>query len=318
MSKFRILFLGTPEFAVKSLDALLADEHFEIAAVVTQPDRPAGRRMQLTASPVKKLALERGLDVRAPETVNDDQFRAEIAAMGVESAVVVAFGQILGQKFLDLFSRGAVNVHGSILPRWRGAAPIQRALMAGDRDSGVSLQTIVRKLDAGPLLGVRRVSLDEAIDARELYDRLAILGADLLKVEYVDYLRGNLTPVTQDESLVTIAAKIEKSEARIDWRSPAQEIANKIRGLALGPFASTTFRGASLKIHRARVHNPSLLTTSRDRAGEITVLGAESVIVACSQGALEVLEVQPESRSRISSKDFLHGYNLKNGDRFES
>lgn len=310
MSKFRILFLGTPFFAATSLQRLLDDDHFEIVGVVTQPDRPAGRKMQLKPSPVKELAARAGLRVFTPETVNKQEFRDEIRALGAESAAVVAFGQILGQKFLDLFPSGSVNVHGSLLPRWRGAAPIQRALMAGDTESGVALQIVVRALDAGPVLGVRRLALPAEMNAVELHDQLAVLGADLLHVEYVDYLRGNLIPVAQDEALVTIAPKIEKMEARLDWSQTASEIHNRVRGLQMGPFAYTTRAGAGLKIHRTRVADGS------GAPGRLQVEG-NSLFVDCGSGRLELLEVQPESRSRMTVVDYLRGYPVKDGDQFE-
>lgn len=310
MSKFRILFLGTPPFAATSLQRLLDDDHFEIVGVVSQPDRPAGRKMQLKPSPVKELAAKAGLRVFTPETVNTQAFRDEIRALGAESAAVVAFGQILGQKFLDLFPRGSVNVHGSLLPRWRGAAPIQRALMEGDTESGVALQIVVRALDAGPVLGIRRLALPPEMNAVELHDRLAVLGADLLHAEYMDYLRGNLIPVPQDESLVTIAPKIEKTEARLNWSQSAAEIHNRVRGLQMGPFAYTTRAGAGLKIHRTRVIEGAAAP------GSLVVEGP-SLIVGCGVGRLELLDVQPESRSRMSAVDYLRGYPVKDGDRFE-
>jgi methionyl-tRNA formyltransferase len=297
MSKVRILFLGTPEFAAASLKRMIDDDHFDIVAVVSQPDRPAGRKMKLQPSPVKELALANRLKVLTPETVNTQEFRDEVAAMGAESAAVVAFGQILGQKFLDLFPRGCVNVHGSLLPRWRGAAPIQRALMAGDKESGVALQIVVRKLDA-----------------LELHDRLKILGAELLQVEYMDYLRGNLTPVSQDEAHVTIAPKIEKSEARIDWSSSAADVHNKIRGLQMGPFAFAMREGQPLKLHKTRV---VMADSAGKKPGEVVSVEPGRFQIACGQGVLEVLEVQPESRSRQSVADYLRGYPLKTGDRFE-
>lgn len=318
MSKIRILFLGTPEFAVASLRRLIADDHYEIVGVVSQPDRPAGRKMQMKPSPVKELALAHGLQVFTPETVNTQEFRERIAELGAESAAVVAFGQILGQKFLDLFPSGCVNVHGSLLPRWRGAAPIQRSLMEGDVESGVALQIVVKKLDAGSVLGVRKIAVPEDMDAVQLHDALKILGADLLCVEYMDYLRGHLIPVPQDESLVTIAPKIDKSEARIDWNQPARAIHNRIRGLAMGPAASTRRSGQSLKIHKARVLE---MEGVRGAPGEIlaasTSLEREGIAVACSQGILEVLEVQPESRSRQAITEYLRGYPLKAGERFD-
>ena len=311
MSKVRILFLGTPDFAAAALERLLADSHFEIAAVISQPDRPSGRKMQLKASPVKELALKHGLEVLTPESVNTDEFRAKIAAYGAESAAVVAFGQILGQKFLDLFPRGSVNVHGSVLPRWRGAAPIQRAIMAGDRESGVSLQIIVRKLDAGPVLGVRAVVIDDETDAMMLHDRLKALGAELLQVEYMDYLRGNLIPTPQDEAAVTIAPKIEKAEARLNWSASARELFNRVRGLAMGPSASCLLpSGSMLKVHRTRVAEESGI---HGAPGEVLGAGADSIKVACGQGVLEMLEIQPESRARMKVSEFLKGYPLQAG-----
>ncbi len=314
MSKVRVLFLGTPDFAVESLLGLLNDEHFEIVGVVSQPDRPAGRKMQLKASPVKELALARGLKVFTPETVNTEEFRNLIASLGAESAVIVAFGQILGQKFLDLFPRGCVNVHGSLLPRWRGAAPIQRAVMEGDQETGVALQVMVKKLDAGPVLGVRKIPLSDDIDAAILYERLKVLGAELLHVEYMDYLRGNLQPVPQDEATMTLAPKIDKSEAKIDWSKPARVIFNRIRGLAMGPAPFAVRAGAPLKIHKTRVVAE---TGATGAPGQVLRVDSGSFQVACGQGLLEVLEVQPESRSRQTVADYLRGYPLQSGDRFE-
>ena len=315
MSKVRILFLGTPEFAVASLRRLIEDDHFEIVGVVSQPDRPAGRKMQLKASPVKELALQHGLKVFTPETVNTQEFRDQIASLGAESAAVVAFGQILGQKFLDLFPHGCVNVHGSLLPRWRGAAPIQRSIMEGDTETGVALQIVVKKLDAGPVLGIRRLALTDEMDAMQLHDELKVLGADLLHIEYMDYLRGNLQPVPQDESLVTIAPKIDKAEARIDWKLPARTIFNRIRGLAMGPSAYTVRAGQMLKVHKTRVVSNEARQAS---AGQIVDVTSQSFQVACGQGILEVLEVQPESRSRQTVSDYLRGYPLKVGESFDA
>ena len=314
MSKFRIVFMGTPEFAASSLSRLIADPHFEIAAVISQPDRPAGRKMQLKPSPVKELALSHGLKVLTPETVNTQEFRDEINALGAESAVVVAFGQILGQKFLDLFPRGSVNVHGSILPRWRGAAPIQRAIMEGDTESGVALQIVVKKLDAGPVLGIRKLAIPDDMDAVQLHDALKILGADLLCTEYLDYLRGHLAPVEQTEEGVNYASKIEKAEAKLDWSKSARALHNRVRGLAMGPAAFTLRGGQALKVHKTRVAREDGTHGAPGTVVESTPAGIK---IACGQGVLEMLEVQPESRSRIPVADYLRGYPLKAGDSFD-
>lgn len=297
--------MGTPEFAAASLARLIADDHFEIVAVVSQPDRPAGRKMQLKASPVKELALAHGLTVFTPETVNTDEFREQIRALKPESGAVVAFGQILGQKFLDLFPKGCVNVHGSLLPRWRGAAPIQRSIMEGDAETGVALQIVVRKLDAGPVLGERRLALNDEINALQLHDQLKSLGADLLHVEYMDYLRGNLSPHEQDETSVTIAPKIDKAEAKIDWSRSAREIHNRVRGLQMGPFAFTTLKGQQVKLHTTRIVSESGVAGA---PGSVVHNEAGVVRVACGAGVLELVEVQPESRARMPIKDFAQGY----------
>ena len=317
MSRHRILFLGTPEFAVASLHRLLGDDRFEIAAVVTQPDRPSGRKMQLKASPVKELALSRGLQVLTPETVNTQDFRDQIKALGCESGAVVAFGQILGQKFLDLFPRGCVNVHGSVLPRWRGAAPIQRAIMSGDTECGVALQVVVKKLDAGALLGIRRVAIGESMTAIELHDTLKDLGGDLLCNEYVDYLKGQLSPVEQDESLVTIAPKINKSESRIDWSASARQIHCLVRGLAMGPLPFATRNGQSLKILKTEVADAVHSFANPGRIRVVELNGTVGLEVACGAGTLFVSEVQPESRARMSVADYLRGYPVSADDAFE-
>lgn len=307
--------MGTPDFARTALASMLADEHFEIAAVVTQPDRPAGRKMQLTPSPVKQLALERGLKVFAPETVNSDEFRSEISQLAVESAVVVAFGQLLGDKFLALFPHQAVNVHGSLLPRWRGAAPIQRALMAGDRETGVALQIIVKKLDAGPVLGVRRLELSDSMTARDVYPELARLGCELLRVEYMDYLRGHLLPIAQDESGVTIAPKIAKSEAVVDWSQTAREILNQVRGLALGPVPhAARADGAMIKIHRCEVRDESARPRSSAEIGRIAAVDDSGASVQCGAGILKITELQPESRAKMTFRDYQLGYAIAVGE----
>ena len=313
MSKVRILFCGTPEFAASSLERLLNDNHFEIVGVLSQPDRPAGRKMQLTPSPVKQLALKAGLNVMTPEKVNEPEWLAKIAALRAESAAVVAFGQILSQKFLDIFPQGCVNVHASLLPRWRGAAPIQRSIMAGDKKTGVCLQKVVRKLDAGDVLGERVIELTDDMDAIALHDKLKVLGAELLHVEYMDYLRGNLMGKTQDESLVTYAAKIEKAESRLDWTRSATDLFNHIRGLTMGPVAYTERQGEMLKIHKTKVAS---LSSSNAKPGTVVQATAQSCVIACGAGQLELIEVQPASRSRMAIQDYLRGYPVKNGDIF--
>jgi methionyl-tRNA formyltransferase len=312
MSRIRILFMGTPDFARQALDALLTDEHYEIAGVITQPDRPAGRKLQLTASPVKARALEVGLPVWTPEKVNTEEFRQQIAALRCEAAVVVAFGQILGQKFLDLFPLGAVNIHGSLLPRWRGAAPIQRALMAGDAETGVALQRIIRELDAGPVLGVRRLALGDHRYADDVYSELARLGCELLHVEFMDYLRGNLIPKEQDPTQVTHAVKIDKRESAVRWSQTAREILNLVRGLALGPVPhARRSDGKGVKLLRTQVLRETGLAAS---PGTVLAVSGDGVDVACGRGVLRLTRLQPESRARMEIGDFLKGYPVNVGE----
>lgn len=306
MSVVRILFLGTPEFAVPSLGALIEDEHFEVVAAVSQPDRPAGRKRKMTPSPVKVFAASKGLQVISPETVKSQDVLDEIKSFGADAAVVVAFGQILPQSFLDLFPLGVVNVHSSLLPRWRGAAPMQRALMNGDTKSGVSLQKVVLKLDAGDVIGVREINLDEQINAIELHDELKGMACDLLKVDFMDYLRGNLAGAPQDESQVTHAPKIEKSEAVIDWTQSAEKIHNQVRGLAMGPQPWTILNGKKVKLHRTSVEKG----ITGDGPGDVLQAADGDLVIACGQEALRIHEIQPESKGKMDAASFLRGYKL--------
>lgn len=313
MSVVRVCFLGTPDFAAKHLQSLLDDDHYKVVGVVTQPDRPSGRKMQLTPSPVKELALKHNIEVITPENLRKEPEALEkIKSWQAEVAVVVAFGQILSQEFLDSFTYGAVNVHGSLLPKWRGAAPIQRSIEAGDTVTGVCLQRMVKKLDAGPVIGERRVQLDSEINATELYDRLATLGCELLHVELMDYIRGNLAPQPQDESLVSIAPKIEKEESLLDFSRSAESLHNKIRAFSMGPGTYVNFQGKRLKIHKTKVYAAAPTV----KPGEVAAVGPAELIIQTSQGQLALLEVQPESKNRMTIADFLKSHQLSKGQIF--
>lgn len=314
MSKVRVCFLGTPDFAAQTLKALIQDEHYEVVGVVTQPDRPSGRKMQLTASPVKSLAMASGLRVISPESVNKDIILDELQKWGAEVAVVVAFGQILSEKFLKLFPFGAVNIHGSLLPRWRGAAPIQRSIEFGDTESGVALQKVVKALDAGDVIGVRRVALDSEINATQLYEKLADLGCELLQIELMDYVRGNLVPVPQSLDGITYAKKIEKAESRIQWSSSAVTLHNKIRAFTMGPGTWTTLNEKKIKIHKTRVMAAGVYPV--DQQGQVIQASDSGIDVATGDGILRLIEIQPESRNRLSAKEALAGKVVQIGDRF--
>lgn len=314
MSVVRVCFLGTPDFAAQHLQTLLNDDHYQIVGVVTQPDRPSGRKMQLTPSPVKELALKNNLPILTPENLRKEPEMLQLVqSWQAEVAVVVAFGQILSQDFLDSFAFGAVNVHGSLLPKWRGAAPIQRSLEAGDTVTGVCLQRMVKKLDAGPVIGERRVQLDSEINATQLYDRLAVLGCELLHVELMDYVRGNLAPLAQDESLVTIAPKIEKEESLLDFSKTAVSLHNKIRAFSMGPGTFVNFQGKRLKIHKTKVVDSS---SSSFKPGQVADVNANQLLIQTAQGLLSILEVQPESKNRMLISDFLKSHNLVKGQFF--
>lgn len=327
MSRVRAVFLGTPDIAVTCLKSMLADEHFEIVGVVTQPDRPAGRKLILTPSPVKSLAVERGLRVISPDSVNLPDILHEIQSWGAEVAVVVAFGQILSQGFMDLFPHGAVNVHASILPKWRGAAPIQRSLEAGETETGVTLQKVVKKLDAGDIIGIRRFKVDDEMTAQDVYGKMGSLGAELLHVELMDYIRGNLVPEPQDHTLATVAKKITNTEALLSWNDPARLLFNRTRAFVFGPGTWVPFRGKKLKIHRARVAAESLpvflpdpisgTTPLKPLPGQVLQVDRETLVVACGEGSLSLLEVQPESRNRMVIADFVKSAGLQVGDIFE-
>lgn len=312
MSRIRALFLGTPEIARFCLESMIKDPHFEVVGVFTQPDRPAGRSMKFQPSPVKALVQPLGIPVMTPESINEPEVLQALATLKAEVAVVVAYGQILKQPFLDMFPNKVVNVHASLLPRWRGAAPIQRALMAGDAETGVCLQVMVKKLDAGAVLGHRGIPLTPEMNAIDLYKQCEQLGAQLISVDLMDYLRGNLSPVPQDESLVTYAKKIEKSEAQIDWKWPAEKIHNLVRGLALGPVAQTARDGKILKIHRTRVRGGNGSTAS---PGEVVEVNDKVLAIQTGQGVLELLEVQPESKAKMAIDVYLRGYRAQKGER---
>ena len=312
MSRIRVCFLGTPEFALVSLKSLVSDKNFEVVGVITQPDRPAGRKLQLTPSAVKTYAMAQGLRVISPSSLKSVEIQDEIRQWGAEIAVVVAFGQILSDAFLQIFPLGAVNVHGSVLPRWRGAAPIQRAIQFGDSETGVTLQKIVRELDAGDIIGIRKTAILPTTDAKQLYAELANLGAQLLQVELVDFIRGNLAVRAQDVSQVTIAKKIDKSEALIHWSETAQAIHNKVRAFNMGPGTWTTVSGLKVKIHKTAI----MPLHTEAHPGTVLEATPQKLVVATGEGALSLLELQPESRNRMAFADFLKGSSLKKGDLF--
>ncbi len=302
-------------FAVPALAALQTSPEFEVLKVFTQPDRPSGRGNKLKPSPIKMAAQDFSLPVETPEKISTPAIIESIRLEKFDVGVVVAYGQILSQDFLDAFTYGCVNVHSSLLPRWRGAAPMQRALMAGDEVTGVSLQRVVKKLDAGDVIAEIQMPLPIEIGATQLYAGLSQKGAQLLTRNLGAYIKGVIKPVPQDESQVTYAKKILKEEGLVDWNQSSFAIHNRIRGLDMGgPFAYTHFNQKTLKLHKSL----PLEGQHQAQPGMVVDVKKESFIVACGEGELELFIVQPESKARMNSADFIRGYHLKEGDRFES
>jgi len=298
----KLIFAGTPEFAARALEALLAAGH-EIVLVLTQPDRPAGRGMVLQASAVKKLALAHGIPVFQPERLKDpathEPIRGACKEGGAELMVVAAYGLILPQAVLDLPPRGCINIHASLLPRWRGAAPIHRAIEAGDAQTGITIMQVEAGLDSGPMLLAEAIEIDAADSTGSLHDRLAALGARLV----VDALArfDALVPVVQPEAGVTYANKIDKAEARLDWTQPAAVLARKIRAFNPFPGAVATLAGGEVKVWRGDA------VAAGGSPGQVLAADAGGIVVACGEGALRLTELQKPGGRRVTSADFLHG-----------
>ena len=303
----RLIFAGTPEFAATALQALLAAGH-EVALVLTQPDRPAGRGMTLQASAVKKLALAHGIPLFQPERLKDpathEPIRAACAA-GAELMVVAAYGLILPQAVLDLPRRGGINIHASLLPRWRGAAPIQRAIEAGDAQTGITIMQMEAGLDTGPMLLAEAVAIGAEDSAGSLHDRLAELGGRLVVAALARL--DQLVAVPQPEGGVTYAAKIDKAEARLDWNQPAAVLARKLRAFNPFPGAVVTLAGEAVKAWRGEA------VAGRGRPGQILAADANGIVVACAEAALRLTELQKPGGRRVTSADFLHGSPLQPG-----
>lgn len=299
----KIVFMGTPDFALPSLQRLIASEH-EVAAVYCQPDKPQGRHFVLTPPPVKVLAQQHDIPVCQPTTLKDEAAQAELEKFAPDIIVVAAYGKILPKAVLDMPKYGCINVHGSILPKYRGAAPIQWAVINGEKRSGVTIMQMAEGLDTGDMLLVRETEIGTDETAGELFDRIALLGADALMeaLENID----SLTPVRQDDSLACWASPLKKSDGEIDWDKSAKSVYSLIRGVSPWPGAYTIFGEKRLKIHRARLC---------DMNGEPRrILDDERLIIGCGSGSIELIEVQLEGAKRMSAADFIRGRRLKRGD----
>ena len=304
----KLIFAGTPEFAAIALAAILAAGH-EVALVLTQPDRPAGRGMALQASPVKRLAEQHGIPVFQPLTLKDVAAQERVSAVGADVMVVAAYGLILPQAVLDMPRFGCINIHASLLPRWRGAAPIQRAILAGDARTGVCIMQMEAGLDTGPILLSESLAIDAADTAATLHDRLADLGASLI----VNALGRLPLPVSaQAADGVTYAAKLEKSEALIDWSKSAVEIDRQVRAFNPFPVAMTTLDGSPLKVWAAQLE-PADRCCPNTLPGELIIADRRGIVVACGSGALCITELQKAGGKRLQAAQFLAGHPLAAG-----
>ena len=320
----RVLYFGTPEFATPTLAALLSSSH-HVGGVVTQPDRARGRGQHVTFAPVKALAIERGLPVFQPERLKPVETLDAIAAFGADIGVLAAYGKLLPQSLLDLFPRGLINVHASLLPRWRGAAPIHRAIHAGDAMTGVTIMRVVLALDAGPMLSRVEVPIDENITSVELEHMLSHAGGALLVETLTAIENGMARETPQDESRVTYAAKIEKRDAQIDWTRSARDIHNQIRGLHPWPLTSVMWRGKRLILRASRLRQSVDVDQDRDvpnqasaEPGTILGVSGDALIVATGDGRLNITEVQLEGRRPQSAREFINGARPAVGDQFEA
>jgi len=308
----RLVFCGTPQFAVPTLKALLHAGH-DIQLVVTQPDRASGRGLQLVAPPVKQAALDAGLPIVQPEKVkNNQEFRAQLEAIKAEAIIVVAYGRIIPKWMLDLPQYGNLNLHASLLPQYRGAAPIQWAVANGEPVTGATTMRIDEGLDTGDMLLQRELPIAPDQTAEDLFPLLAEMGAPLMAETLEGLKTGTITPKKQDDALATLAPILKREDGQVDFMRPAMEIYNLWRGFQPWPGAYTLFRGKKLALHRII---PMELRGEQSAPAEVQV-DRDRLFVDCGMNSrIEVFEVQPEGKKRMSAADFLHGHQLKTGDR---
>jgi methionyl-tRNA formyltransferase len=306
-SRPRIVFMGTPEFAVASLEACF--DVGDVVAVVTQPDKPKGRGNAVTAPPVKERALEKGIPVLQPQKLRTPPFSEELRQYAPDVCVVTAYGKILPKDLLALPVKGCVNVHASLLPRFRGAAPIQWAIAHGDSETGVSLMVMDEGLDTGPVLAMKRLPIASDETSATLHAKLSALGGDILRESLPRYLNGELTPTPQPSEGMVLAPIIDKENAKLDFTKPAVELDRRLRAFTPWPGAYTLLGGKVFKVHRLRVAKGS------GAPGTVLSAGTEGIEVACGEGSVVLLEVQPEGKRVMRAADFLSGNKLQAGSQ---
>ncbi len=307
----KIIFAGTPVFAAAALEALISAGH-EIVLVLTQPDRPAGRGMKLMASAVKTLALQHELMLLQPKTLKDSALHEQLQALDVDVMVVAAYGLILPASVLQIPRFGCVNIHASLLPRWRGAAPIQRAILAGDQETGITIMQMDAGLDTGAMLLIHRTAIAADETSQSLHDKLCILGAQSIVEALALLSLGKLDPVVQDDTLACYAPKIIKTEAQINWHQSAEKISRVVRSFNPSPGAYANFQGNVIKIWQAQ-----LVTGEAGQPGEIMATGHDGITVSCGEGLLRLEKIQKAGGKKLSAENFLAGHVMRPGEFFE-
>lgn len=300
----RVVFMGTPDIAATCLKKILADG-FDVVGVYTQPDRPKGRGMKLVASPVKEVAVAAGIPVFQPENFREEETVEQLRALQPDICAVVAYGRILPQKVLDVPKYGCINIHASLLPKYRGSAPYQWAVLDGLTETGVTAMYLTREMDAGDIIDVSKTTIGENETAGELLDHLAVLGAELLSRTLTRFESGKVPATPQDASEVSYAPMLDKSMCPIDWTKTAQQVHNHVRGLHPWPVATMELQGKTFKVHATRVVEGS------GKPGEILGLTKAGLRIACGEGAVEIISLQAEGGKRMAAPDYFRGHPLE-------
>lgn len=307
----KIIFMGTPDFSATVLKGLLESKQYEIVAVVTQPDRAVGRKKEIRMTPVKELALSYDLPIYQPEKLSNSPELDELMTLGADGIITAAFGQFLPSRLLDSVAF-AVNVHASLLPKYRGGAPIHYAIINGEKEAGVTIMEMVKEMDAGDMVASRSTTIEDSDNVGTLFEKLAVIGRDLLLECLPAYIAGELKPIAQDVRQVTFSPNITPEEERIDWQKTNRQIFNHIRGMYPWPVAHTLWQGERFKIYEAT------LADGTGKPGEILEVGKKHLVVAAGEGGISLQTVQPAGKPKMSIADFLNGAgrNLAVGDKF--